>query len=277
MQVNEALHIQILRNDYEVKRKRNAAFSIRSYARFLDIEASSLLSILKGKRKIPKSKIENIAERLGLTAKQKKLFVRSNSLDSDEALKAEPQSNDERFLLKDEAYFSVVAEWEHYAILSLIEVKDFKPDVKWIAGRLGLDVGRAQHCLNNLFAAELIKMNGKKLELTHNNGVFTDGSLMLKAIEKSTVEDIEQSLTKFTEVDRAERDFSSGTMTVNMKDMAELKKIIRDFRKKLISFAEFEEGEEVYKLNVQFFPVTELKNKLENIKTKNQGESNDKK
>lgn len=276
MQVNEALHIQILRNDYEVKRKRNAAFSMRSYARFLDIEASSLLSILKGKRKIPKTKIESIAERLSLTGKQKKMFVQSNLNETGEAAFASQTPNDEKFLLKEEAHFTVVAEWEHYAILSLLEVKDFKPDVKWIASRLGLDVSRAQHCLNNLFTADLIKKNGTKLELTHKSGVFTDGDLMRKAIEKSTIEDIEQALTKFPETDRAVRDFSSGTMTVNVKDVPELKKMIRDFRKKLISFAEFEEGEEVYKLNVQFFPVTELKdNRSIKTKTNNKEKSND--
>jgi uncharacterized protein (TIGR02147 family) len=276
MQVNEALHIQILRNDYEVKRKRNAAFSMRSYAKFLDIEASSLLSILKGKRKIPKTKVESIAERLSLTTKQKKLFVQSNLNEAGVAATANLSASEEKFLLKEEAHFTVVAEWEHYAILSLLEVKDFKPDVKWMAARLGLDVGRAQHCLNNLFTADLIKKNGTKLELTHKSGVFTDGDLMQKAIYKSTIEDIEQALTKFPEVARDARDFSSGTMTVNGKDMPELKKMIRDFRKKLISFAEFEEGEEVYKLNIQFFPVTELK-EVKSIKTNpnNKEKSND--
>lgn len=227
-----------------------------------------MLSILKAKRKIPKGQVERIADRLNLIGKKKKLFIQSGLNEFGSSSIVHQSLVDDQFVLKEEVHFAIVAEWEHYAILSLIEVKDFKSDIKWIAGRLGLDVGRAQYCINNLLNAGLVRQNGSQLELTHKSGVFTDGELMKKAIQRSTVEDIEQSLVKFHEIDRASRDFSSGTMTVNLKDLPELKKIIRDFRKKLISFAEFEDGEEVYKLNVQFFPVTELKDK-KNKKTKN--------
>ena len=63
---------------------------------------------------------------------------------------------------------------------------------------------------------------------------------------------------RFDQITPELRDLSSMTLTLNLKDLPELKKQIRNFRKNFMTQAESEIGQEVYKLSVQLIPVTKL-------------------
>ena len=246
-------YLKKLRDEFEARASRRNGYSLRAYARFLGVEAPSLSSVLKGNRRLAKSKIEKVADRLNLSPHERVQFISSNlgksTLPTDESPKREK--------LDPEVHFRIIAEWEHYAILSLIETRDFKPQSPWIAERLGISDLRARICIQNLLEARLIKMDGTTI-LLNQQGLETTEDVPSQAIRKARKQDLDQAMDAIEEVSVHLRDLSSCTMTVDINDLEDLKKMIRDFRRKFMSRAESKKGNEVYKLALQFFPMTNL-------------------
>lgn len=249
-------YLQKLRSEFDAKTKRNAKYSLRAFARFLEIEPPALSAILKGQRGIPKNKISSVINKLSLSPKEAAAFKATN-LNRKEIFKGSLSELD--FTLNEELHFNVIAEWEYYAILSLTETKGFKNNVPWIAERLGLTEYRAQVCLENLIEIGLLKKTKFGVKLA-NSGTQTTEDVASRALKKSMKQDLEISEKAIDDIDVELRDLSSITFTLNKKDLPDIKKDIRNFRKKLAKKAESKKGEEVYKLSVQLVPLTKIKN-----------------
>lgn len=156
LEQNTPFYLLKLRSELNRRCKGNPNYSMRSFAKFIGLEAPSLYSVLKGQRKISKTKISKVVAQLGLSEKEKFLFIESNKQWRLSSVGSYPQFNNEVYQLKEDLHFNIIAEWEHYAILSLIETIDFKTVAapheltEQIAQRLAISKLRAQICLENL-------------------------------------------------------------------------------------------------------------------------------
>lgn len=255
-------HIHVLRSELDKRIEKNASYSLRSFAKNLAIDAASLSSVLKGQRSIAKKKVKAVATKLDLSPKEINLFVNSNNM---KAL-FQQETNKLSFQLDDEVHFKIISEWQHYGILSLFETKNFpkkhtKKDLQnWVADRLGITKSKAQACLENLLQSNLIRHENNQWFLTQS-GMSTTEDITSSALRKARKQDLLLAEKAIEEVQTELRDMSSITMTVNLDDLIMLKKQIRSFRKKFEQLAEAQAGSEVYKLNLQFFPITKLTNK----------------
>lgn len=45
---------EVLINDFQIRKKRNPAFSIRSYSRFLGVPQATISEVLRNRRSLPK-------------------------------------------------------------------------------------------------------------------------------------------------------------------------------------------------------------------------------
>jgi transcriptional regulator with XRE-family HTH domain len=57
----------LLQDEFERRRARNARYSLRAFARGLDIDHSTLSQMMRGKRTIPDRTLEKLAKQLGVT------------------------------------------------------------------------------------------------------------------------------------------------------------------------------------------------------------------
>ena len=138
--MNESIcnYIHILKEVFTQRQKANAYYSLRAYARDLKVHPSTLSLILKEKRKLPLKNLKTVTAALNLSPSKENLF--KESFYRTKARLDDIKINEEfkdRYLL-DEAYHDIIAEWEHYAILSLIETKDFKSQPEFIAKKFGI-------------------------------------------------------------------------------------------------------------------------------------------
>lgn len=259
MKASVPFFLKKLREEFEARAKRRQGYSLRAYARFLGVQAPSLSSVLNGKRRLAKGDVDRVADKLNLSDMERAQFTKSCRAKSDYLSDSPEVSDIERKLLDSEIHFRIIAEWEHYAILSLLETEGFKSDFNWISRRLGISELRARTCTQNLLDAELVQVEGSQLTL-NQAGVTTTTDIPSQAIRKARAQDLEQALIAIDEIDLELRDFSSCTMTINLSDLQDLKLMIGDFRKRLMNRAEARMGHEVYKLSVNFFPLTKLAN-----------------
>lgn len=262
MKQQTPFYLKKIRDEFELRKNRRSNYSLRSFAMFLEIEAASLSSVLKGVRRLSKTKVAKVASKLNLSPEESSQFISSNLPPKKNIMEENKLSDTEQFKLNSETHFRIISEWEHYAILSLVETIDFQPKSKWIAERLGISDLRARICVENLLQAGLIKAEDINIILTHR-GLKTTEDVPSHALRKARKQDLELALNSIDEISVELRDFSSSTMTLNLQDLQELKKMIRDFRKCFMSRAEKKKGNEVYKLSVQLLPLTKRRSSRE--------------
>ena len=244
------------------KQRTNPSFSLRAYARFLKIHPPTLSAVLNKKRPLSFKSASQITERLQLSPKEKALFLRSvreqkKSLNDINLPLLEPSQ-----ILNDESHYKVIAEWEHYAILSLMETEGFVSTsdqaIECIAKRLGITALRASTCVENLLETGLIVKN-KSGSLTKTHGsVCTTEDIVSSALQKSHKENFELANKKLESTPVELRDYSSITLSLDPDLLTEAKQVIRRFRKELSSLVEAGRSREVYQLSVQLFPLSEL-------------------
>lgn len=254
MEKQSLYYVSKLKEDLSQKQRRSPSYSLRAYARDLGVHPATLSQIMKGKRPLPLKDSANVARVLKLGPKERTLFLESIhklkvNLDD---IEVDPEENR---LMIDESYFNVIAEWEHYAVLTLFDVKDFVPTPAEIARRYGITENRADVVLNNLITCGLLRHGENGLEKSQAYVRTTEDTTSV-ALKKSHLETLEMSKEKLEELDVNERDFSSMTVAADPEKMTEAKTIIREFRQKMSALLKDGEKTEVFQLAIQFYPIT---------------------
>jgi uncharacterized protein (TIGR02147 family) len=152
--------------------------------------------------------------------------------------------------------FTVISEWYHFAILELTFVKGFKSEAKWIARKLSISVIEAKNAVERLKRLELlIEEKGTLVKsekfLTNDSAVNTSGAH--RALQKQL---IEKALSAIDEVEAADKDITSMTMAIDVRQLPKAKTFIRQFRRDMCSLLEVGNPTQVYNLGIQLYPLS---------------------
>lgn len=248
-------YVNKLREVLTQKQSHNSSYSLRAFARDIGIHSSTLSSILNDKRSLPAKMAAEVADKLKLSSKERTLFLESihGSKASLDDIKI--QEEDNRYIL-DESFANVLAQWEHYTLLTLFDLTNFTPTIDEISTRLGLSLDRTEEVVENLLACNLINIDEKGiLQKTHAR-VRTTEDVSIKALRDSHLENLEIGKIKLDEIDVTLRDFSSITLAIDPEKIDEVKTLIREFRQKISVYLENGNKTEVYQMAIQFYPLT---------------------
>ncbi len=255
METNNTFYINKIREDLSIKQRANPSYSLRAYANFLGVHSSTLSQILKGKRSLPLKSAKNVANKLNLGPKDKMLFLESLYRSKTNLDDIKIEQNDIRFIL-DESYSKIIAEWEHYAVLTLFDIDDFNATKEEMSARLGITELRAEVVLNNLFICKLINKNEAGVFQKTYSSVRTTEDITMKALYNSHIETLEIGKNKLEEIDVDFRDYSAMTIAMDITKLPEVKTIIREFRQKMSALLRDGKKTDVYQLAIQFYPLT---------------------
>lgn len=241
------------------KQRVNKNYSLRAFSRDLDMHPATLTLVLQEKRPLPKKNIENVIQKLEMNPSEEAIFreslIRKKHTILDQVEVSEEYHN--RFILDDSQY-KAIAEWEHYAVITLMETDNFESSIKHICERLEISQMRAETVLRNLEIAQLIGKNEQGNYVLLKGPLRTTEDISSKALRVSHKETLDMSKTKLDEVEVELRDFSSMTVAVDPKNLPEAKTIIREFRKKMASLLRDGERTEVFQLAIQLYPITNI-------------------
>lgn len=254
----QAYYISKLQQHLCQKQRENPSYSMRAYARDVGIHPSTLSQILKGKRPLPYKDTPTLVKRLNLDPKERTRFLESVLRTKTSLDEIKIAALDERFII-DESNYSVIAEWEHYVVLDLFEVKGFKANSDHVSKRLGITEVRADVVLRNLVTAGLLEITKSgELKRVHDD-VKTTEDIASRALRDSHKENLRLAAEKLDAIDVELRDFSAATFAVDLEKLPEAKTIIREFRMKMAALLKSGEKTDVYQLAIQFYPMTDLK------------------
>lgn len=247
---------RVLRETYESLKTKNSAYSIRAFAKKTGLSPATLSLVFNGKRKVSKKLARVIADRLALDPQQ-----RADLLEQFPDKKKHTDAVDPGYLQLTADQFQIVAEWEAFAILNLTAVKGFKNDGEWIARRLGVPHTTVERTIARLKRLEmLIEDEHENLKRAKPRFRTTDdvANLSLRRSHAQTLELAQGSLDR----DPVEvRDFSWVTAAIDTRKLSQAKTLIRKFQDDLFDLLdEGAEPDEVYRLAIQFFPMTRNNN-----------------
>ena len=253
-----------LERELEHRRQKNPAYSLRAFARSLDVPAPKLSQIMRGLCGLSSQSATRLAEKLKLDKNDTYYFV---TLVEAEHSRSEITRDMAKFVadgLRAERYdeislekFRIIAEWHFFALLELTEVKGFKSTPEWIAKRLGITVDKAKEAIELLLDHGLLKYakGGKRLVQTQAQ-LATPSGVPSQSIRRHHTQILSKAIDSLEMVDIKERDFAAVTMSVDSSKIEEAKKAILQFRRKFCQDQQKASSKDrVYTLAIQFFPL----------------------
>jgi uncharacterized protein (TIGR02147 family) len=248
MNENKSSFQKSLYEIYLQLKERNPAFSLRSFAKKIDVSSGELSEIFSGKRNVSLNKAKKIASKLILSPEEKmKLFA--SFLDDDDAIFSGPNRE-----LVDQ--YELNSDPLHFAILSLFELDNFKSDESWIAEQLGLSLKECSVKIDRLKRLNIINMDASGNLLPTGKSFTTTDNIKNLSVRKAHFENLKLAEHALETREVEERDFTAITMPIDPDKLNDAKKMIRKFRDELSLFLESGKKTEVFKMNIQFFPLT---------------------
>jgi len=268
--MNAQLEIRkLMRQDLLEAQLKNPAYSLRAFARKLDLYSSALSEILNGKRQITLSVAEKILDRMGVAPEERGRILKNfqgTTRKRKSKAKNDIQTSAKEFVQLNMDQFHVVSDWQYFAVLSLADTDNFKGSPEWVAQRLNIKPQDARIALERLERLGLLK-HDKLGNLVASGLQFqTTSDVPNLSLRKHHYQNLDLARKSLDQDEITSRDFSFITMAVDPKKLPEVKERIKKFRRELCEFFESGSHEEVYKLCIQLFPLTELKKKEGELK-----------
>jgi len=227
-----------LQNELSTRLRLNPRYSIRSFAKKLEIHSSTLSQILSGKRHISEKMIARFEKRIGSP------FFKGEASPGNYAL----ISGD---------VFAIVSDWYHYSILELTHLKGFKTDIGWISRKLGISAGECQIAVDRLKRAGLLVQQGNTLRKAVSNYVNYEDGQTSEALREFQRQVIRKALMAVEGCPPERKDITSITIAADSRKLKEAREMIKKFRRQLCAFLERGEADSVYHMAIQLYPVTD--------------------
>ena len=260
--VTTPYYIKKLKGELSGRIERNPRYSIRAFARSLEIESSALSQILAGTRLISARLIERIFSKLELSPEEQKRFLvslaqikQSKGLQRiSPSLRKVSGVELTRDLSGD--VFRMISDWYNFAIFELTRVEGFESDPHWIASQLGISETEAQLALDRMLELELLeKVDGtyKKTAASLNTA---DKSLTSAAHRRRQKQMILKSLHSLENDPLEIRNHSGVTMAIDPDKIPQAKEKIQTFQREMAEFLVKGRRRKVYELTVNLIPLS---------------------
>lgn len=258
----------LLSHIYNEMKKAMPRYSYRAFSRELGFGESNYLHLIcTHKRQLSPRSAQQVVAHLGLHNERRTWFLslvahtaaRDNAQRTAGFQKAYEarQKTIENELTRDEMEF--FDKWYHPVIREIVGRSEFSPEPRWIAAnvRPKITPEQAKNSLELLLRLGYIEATEEgSFRQTHSHIRVPAGANSL-AIHKYHQEMLQLAQRSLSEVDSYERDLSALTVLLSKDQIADVKEILKEARKKIVSLSEQRTAEsEVYQMNMQLFPVT---------------------
>lgn len=152
----------------------------------------------------------------------------------------------------------LLADWHHFAILELCGVEGFEADSRWIARALDLEVDEVNMAVQRLLRLGLMRMEGTRWIDTSGEVLGDLDAFQQAAIHRLVTQLRDLSMAAITNTPSHRRAHTVATLSVSTSRLSEAFALIERMRLEIGRTFESEPKDDVYKLEINFFPVTTL-------------------
>lgn len=272
----KAFYQQKLKSELAGRCERNPRYSIRAFAKALNVDVGALSRILSGKQ-IPSFKLaQTLLAALNLEAEELDQFM-------DSVAETQKGRNLERLSPLVRKYktkltdakpsdlsidlYRILADWYHVAILELTFTDEFQPNPRYIAKELGITVTEASLAVGRLESFGLLKIEDGIYSKTNAALSTADKHLSTPALRKNQKQFLDKAIHSLENDPIQERSITSMTMAIDPEKLPIAKQMIREFNQSLCKFLESGKRKRVYNMEIALYPLqvkTQPKSKLKN-------------
>lgn len=251
MQTPEAKIKALIFREFAKIQAANPGFSLRSLARRVAVSPATLSNIQSGKSRLTRKVAEKALVALGLMSVETARWV--DTLNSRAPSRAAALDFEEL----DFDRIRMVSDWYYFAILSLLETEGAQGEVAWIAKRLALPLRTVRAALRTLADAGMLKKTEKGYAAT-GRAFRTTTQVDNAYIRLAHLRDLERIRLALETVPQDARDSTAITIATNPGKIREAKARLQKFRRELMEFLESGEKNEVYRLSLHLYPLTQV-------------------
>jgi len=254
--------------DYYDERKRSSAFTWRDFARDAGFSSPIYLKyVCEGKKNLSVGAAGSVAAAMGLAGFESTYFVLMVSYAHAKGDEAKRAAFEERCALARAHKVRVLGkeEFDYFKSWKNPVLRELAPHMP---GAKPLEIARA--CKQKISAAEVSEtldfLVRAKLLKKDRSGNYrqTDKSISMGSVDAVPVaaRDMQRQMGEFAvkalELPLSERDMSGLTLGLTRRAYERIRKELADCRRRIVAIAaEDDETEQVYRLNLQLFPMTE--------------------
>ncbi len=239
---------ELLRSELGARCASNPQYSLRAFGRALDFDHSTLSKILRGQRRLTAATIRELGAGLGLDQQA----IEDHVVLERSAPRAGAKERHVEQLRADAE--QVIAGWHHYAILELTRIESFQADSQWIARVLDISVDTVNIAIQRLLHLRLLRMVGES-----DWRVGPDLEASLDRLPSAVVRSLHAQLAERSTASLAggdDRLFSSTTFAASRRGARLALEVLRRLSDETTPIAQRDTPDEVYQLQISFFPLT---------------------
>lgn len=237
------------------RKSKNVRYSLRTFSSTVGISPGRLSELIAGKRRMTVKQAERVADRLNYNPTSRLQLIKVVSDQAGIRETKASRGSKQKFIAVSADSFQIIADWQHFAILSLMDTKSFKNDSRWIAQRLGIAKPLVEVSIERLCRVGILSKKNGRLLKTGNN-LETTHDISSPALRISHRQTLMQAADALDSVPVELRDITSISMAIDPAKIPRAKSLIRSFRHRLCEILEADEKSEVFNLNIQLVPVT---------------------
>ncbi len=246
--------INYLQKTFAEKCKRNPRYSLRAYAKSLDLDSSTLSALLRRKRPLTAKMAQKLIAKLDIESTEQAQLLLLSSMGTEIGSSEGPS-----YETLEQATAEIIASWEHFAILAALEMKRFKADIRSLSKRLNIPHAVVRDCLTRLEQQGFVQEKNETWFLAKKN-MGSPSNVPSSALRQAHRQTIQKAMESLEKDPLDVRDISGMTMAIDRKKINEARKLIQNFRRRLSHFLEEGDSNSVYRLNIQLFPLSEENN-----------------
>ena len=262
-----------LKFEFDARKKRRPHYSLRAFARDLELSPSALSEYLNGKLTFSEERVLQVAKKIQLKSIQKEhwldlIKMESSSSQADRevaAVKVRARSSTEKGSIALNL-FQVVSDWYHYALLELIDIDSKYQEYKAAAKALGLDVKTVKESWERLIQVGLAeKVDGVYKAATL--ATFAGEDVPSAALRNFHAGLLSKALVAQEEQPIGQKQFVSVIFSFNKEDLNAIKDELYNFQVDLTNrYSQKKNKNSVYCLSTQLFNLVDGPGQTENSK-----------
>lgn len=256
-----------LRDRVTFERERTPVFSNRYIVQKAGFKSPTALKhVIDGKRNLSLESANRFAGALKIEGIQRHYFLTLVLFNQASTMEEREKYLNELTELKhsetpsriEEAQYEILSKWYHLVIREIVDLPDFKNSSKWIARVLLPQISprEAADSIQILkFLGLIEKSDDGKYHPVEKTLTTDERVRSVKALEyhRQMIQNASESMVRFRS---DEREISGTTLRMNSEDVQNVKKLLKEFRKKVLNIAANSvEADQIYQLNFQFFPL----------------------
>lgn len=236
--------LQLITENFQQLKRRNPRYSLRAYAKKLEVSPGTLSEVMRAKLKLKPERMEKILYRLDIPVRRKNHLL----------LKMGKTAHHERQIVSKEAAL-FLAPWPHRAALHFFDLETENLSAVELSQRLDISLAETKKCLNQLLKLELLEVN-EKGDFRRPQKIWhtTDGENN-ESVRLTHLSNFELEKKAYQAFDKDEKDFTAMMFAGNRAQLEHLRKEIRKLYEKTILTMENGPRDELYQISVSVYPI----------------------